>query len=106
MIVVRVVYQTPYEQLVTIPLIIRQIIEAQPDTRFDRAHFCDYGDCSLNFEVVYYMLVPDYHAYMDTQQAINLAIFRRFAEEGITFAYPTRTVFLEHTVAQAKADHA
>jgi len=40
------------------------------------------------------MLVPDYNAYMDTQQAINLSIAREFAEEGIEFAYPTQTIYL------------
>ena len=30
--------------------------------------------------------------FMDIQQAINLALFRRFEEEGIEFAFPTRTV--------------
>jgi small-conductance mechanosensitive channel len=37
---------------------------------------------------------------MDTQQAINLEIFRRFSEEHIEFAYPTHTVFL-HGAATA-----
>ena len=30
--------------------------------------------------------------HMDVQQAINLALLRRFREEGITFAYPTGTL--------------
>jgi len=29
---------------------------------------------------------------MDIQQAINLEILRRFAEEGIELPYPTQTV--------------
>ncbi len=29
---------------------------------------------------------------MDTQEAINLALVRRFRERGIEFAFPTRTV--------------
>jgi small-conductance mechanosensitive channel len=32
---------------------------------------------------------------MDIQQAINLAIFQRFEQEGIEFAYPTQTLYLE-----------
>jgi small-conductance mechanosensitive channel len=32
---------------------------------------------------------------MDIQQAINLAIYRKFADEGIEFAYPTQTLFIE-----------
>jgi small-conductance mechanosensitive channel len=34
---------------------------------------------------------------MDIQQNVNLEIFKRFSEEGIEFAYPTRKVFLEST---------
>jgi small-conductance mechanosensitive channel len=32
---------------------------------------------------------------MDVQQSINLGIFRRFQNEGIEFAYPTQTIFVE-----------
>jgi small-conductance mechanosensitive channel len=87
-------YETPYEKLAALPSIIREIIGAQDLTRFDRAHFFKYGDFSLDFEIVYYVLSSDYSVYMDTQQAINLALFRRFNEEGIKFAYPTQTLHL------------
>lgn len=89
-----VVYQTPSEKLAEIPGIIREIIESQELTRFDRSHFKEYGDFSLNFETVYWVKVPDYNTYMDIQQAMNLEIFRRFEEKGIEFAYPTQTLFL------------
>jgi small-conductance mechanosensitive channel len=62
--------------------------------RFDRAHFKAFGDSSLNFEVVYYVLAPDYNVYMDLQQTINLELYRRFDEQGIEFAYPTRTLYV------------
>ncbi len=90
-----VVYQTPQEKLQAIPAIIREIIEAQSNARFDRAHFKEYGDFALIFEIVYYVGSPDYNVYMDLQQAINLAIFRRFEQEQIEFAYPTQTLFIE-----------
>lgn len=89
-----VIYQTSAEKLEKIPTIIREAIEAQDKTRFDRSHFGSYGDFSLDFETVYYVLGADYNLYMDIQQAINLAIFRRFAEEGIEFAYPSQTLFI------------
>jgi small-conductance mechanosensitive channel len=31
---------------------------------------------------------------MDAQQRINLALFERFASEGIEFAYPTQTLLI------------
>lgn len=89
-----VVYQTSPDLLERIPEVVREVIESRPNTRFDRAHFARYGASSLEYEVVYYMLVPDYNAYMDTQQEVNLELFRRFDALGVEFAYPTQTVFL------------
>jgi small-conductance mechanosensitive channel len=89
-----VTYQTPADTLARVPDIVRDIITARSNTRFDRAHFKSYGDFALIIEAVYYVLDPDYNAYMDIQQAINLEIFRRFAREGVEFAYPTQTLYL------------
>lgn len=90
-----VVYQTPLEKLKDIKEIISDIINKEGKARLDRVHFKEYGDSSLNFEVVYFVNDPDYNIYMDVQEAINLEIFRRFQEEGIEFAYPTRTLFIQ-----------
>ena len=90
-----VVYGTPKKKLEMIPDIIRDAIEAQDKTRFDRSHFSGYGDFSLNFESVYYVLDRDYNVYMDIHQAINLQIYDRFDDESIDFAFPTRTVILD-----------
>jgi len=98
-----VVYQTSHEQLKKIPVMVREIIESLENTRFDRAHFKEYGDSSLDFEVVYYVRSPDYNVYMDIQQSINLAVFERFASEGIEFAYPTRTLYVTQTGATPAA---
>jgi small-conductance mechanosensitive channel len=89
-----VTYETPAEKLKRIPLIIREALEAQHKVRFDRAHFQKYGDYALIFEVVYYVLSSDYSLHMDIQQAVNLVLFERFADEGIQFAYPTQVVYL------------
>ena len=98
-----VVYSTPAATLEEIPQLVRRIIEEQPDVRFDRAHFKEYGQFALNFEVVYYVLSPNYNVYMDRQQAINLAIFRAFEEQGIQFALPTRTVHLHDTALEEES---
>jgi len=89
-----VTYQTPREKLSQIPIIIREAIAEQDNTRFDRSHFQAYGDFALNFESVYYISSPDYNLYMDIQQAVNLRIHERFEHDGIEFAYPTQTLFV------------
>lgn len=74
---------------------IEEIIKPIPKVRFERAHFKNLGEYSLDFSVVYYVLVPEYAAYLDIQQQINLGLYRRFEKEGIEFAYPTQTVLVE-----------
>ena len=92
-----VTYQTPLEKLKVMPGIIEKVIKGIKDTVFDRAHFFSYGDFSLIFEIVYYVIGADYNKYMDTQQQINFAIKKEFEARGIDFAYPTQTVFLDKT---------
>jgi small-conductance mechanosensitive channel len=89
-----VTYETLMEKVEAIPQIIKKAVEAQELARFDRAHFKEYGDFALIFEMVYYVKSPDYNIYMDIQQAINLVVFKRFKEEGIVFAYPTQTLYV------------
>jgi len=89
-----VTYQTPFEKLRKIPGIVRAVVEAQEQVRFDRTHFKEYGAYSLDFEIVYYVLNRDYNIYMDIQEQINLALYERFEAEGIEFAYPTQTLFV------------
>lgn len=92
--VVGVTYQTPIPTLEKIPVVARQIIEQQDRVRFDRAHFRSFGASSLDFELVYYVLSPDYVVYMDTQQRVNFEIMRQLKALGADFAYPTQTVFV------------
>jgi small-conductance mechanosensitive channel len=89
-----VIYQTTAAQLEGIPKLVKEIIEAHSDVRFDRGHFSSYGDFSLNFEFVYFVLDSDYIKYMDTQHSINLKIYSEFEKRGIEFAYPTQTLFV------------
>jgi len=91
---VGVVYQTPRETVARIAGILRDVIESNEGTRFDRAHFKTFGPSSLDFEAVYYVLSAEYAVYMDIQQKINLEIMERFEAEGIEFAYPTQTLYV------------
>lgn len=89
-----VIYQTPSSKLKKIPGMVKEIINTQNDATFDRGHFAAYGDFSLNFEFVYFVDGADFNKYMDIQQAINLSIYEAFENEGIEFAYPSQTLFI------------
>ena len=92
-----ITYQTSLQQLKEIPEVIKNIIENIDDTVFDRAHFSSYGDFSLDFETVYYVMNRDYNKYMNIQQEINFAINEEFEKRRIEFAYPTQTLYLSKT---------
>ncbi|MEY3543920.1 MAG: hypothetical protein RLZZ247_77 [Cyanobacteriota bacterium] len=87
-----VCYDTPVEQLESIPALLETIVKAGADASFDRCHFVSFNDSSLDFELVYYVPTNDFNRAMDVQQRINLEIVRRFNQEGIAFAFPTRTL--------------
>jgi len=87
-------FDTPADKVAAIPPMVKQIVEQQGNTRFDRSHFLTIGDTGLRLENVYYVLEPDYGKYADIQHAINLELLRRFHAEHIQFGYTTRTVHL------------
>lgn len=89
-----ITYETPAALVKEVPQLLKTAVEEARETRFDRAHFKSYGDFALLFEVVYYVLTPDYNRYMDVQQIINENILDAFAAKGIAFAYPTQTLHL------------
>ncbi len=90
-----VVYRTTTDEVREIPDLIREIIESTDQTRFDRSHFSQFGESALEFEVVYWVLSPEYPVYMDIHQSIMLRLLEEFRSRGIEIAYPTRTVHVD-----------
>lgn len=93
-------YGTKLEVVREIPVMLRRIVESQENIIFDRSHFAKYNEWSLRFEVVYHVNLPEYNAYMDIQQNINLKIYEEFQQRGIGFAFPSQTVFYRNTEIQ------
>lgn len=99
-----VTYETPRAKLKQIPAIIRACIERQEGVRFDRSHFAKYGNFSLDFESVYYVLSPDYARFMDVQQTVFLEIHEAFEREQIDFAIATQKLWLASVATQGGDD--
>ena len=97
-------YDTAPDVAAQVPQVIREIVEQQPGVRFDRSHFATFAESALRFETVYFVLDPDYRRMMDTQQAINLALLSKFSEQGIRFAFPSRTVYHVGAAAGGSAE--
>ena len=92
-----VVYETSPEIMRRIPLILKKIVINTDNATFDRCHFTDFGDFSLNFELVYYIPTNNYFAAMEAQQNINLRIMEEFKLNNIEFAFPTQTLQIDRS---------
>jgi small-conductance mechanosensitive channel len=98
--IVQLVYDTPADKLTRMPAIVKAAVEKQQGLRFDRCHFRAFGANGLEFECVYFVLSPEYRAFMDAQQSINLDIMRGCAAEGMQIA-PNGSPFARATPAPA-----
>jgi small-conductance mechanosensitive channel len=88
-------YSTSSLSLKKIPQMIEKIITKIKDAEFSRCHFKNFGDFSLNFEVVYFVKSRDFEVYRNIQQIINFAIKDSFEKEKIEMAFPTQTINLK-----------
>lgn len=89
---VGVIYQTDLEKAQRVPDILRDITNAAGHT-FVRSGFTGFGDSSLDYELQFDVQSADYEVVYNARHAVGIAIFKRFAEEGLEFAYPTQTTF-------------
>ena len=71
-----------------IPALLREIVERQKPVRFDRAHLSRIADWSLEYEVVYFVLSPDFNTHMNIQQQINVDVLERLRLERVRLATP------------------
>ncbi len=92
---------TPPAVMARVPAIVREVVESQPQVRFDRSHFSAITDQALAVETVYFVLSAEYNLYMDTHQRINLALLERLAAADAALAVPTRAVVVR---ADPRAD--
>ena len=95
-----VTYDTSPEKVERAVEIIREILDAHneklhPDFP-SRVHFNNFNDCSLNIQVIYWFAPPEYWEFLDFDNEFNLTMLRRFNEEGIEFAFPTQTLYLNN----------
>ena len=95
-IILGVLYQTPSNLLKDIPSLVTQIFSNLEGVSLDRIHLSDFGDSSINFELVYWVESSEYYTHMEIKQKVLLDIFDAFVKEGIDFAYPTQSIFLEN----------
>jgi small-conductance mechanosensitive channel len=88
-----VVYQTEADVLEAIPGIAREIVTSHEHTSFVRCGMTAFGASSLDFELQFDVHTTDYEVAFATRSAVCIELLRRFADQGIEFAYPTTVNF-------------
>ncbi len=88
---ITLIYQTPPEQADKVPDILQDVVESCGAT-FVRAGFVDFGASSIDYQVDFDG-PADFAATYALRHRVGIAIYERFAKEGLEFAYPTQTTF-------------
>lgn len=92
-----ITYETPLEKVHEAKAIMEDVLRDHPGMHPDyppRVYFNNFNDSSLNLFAIYWYHPAAYWDYMQFTDQVNTAIFDRFNQAGIEFAYPTQTLHL------------
>ncbi|RUM31747.1 MAG: mechanosensitive ion channel family protein [Aquifex sp.] len=92
------VYSTKREQLENILRDIRKLLKEHYGVARDEkfyVYFENYGDSSLNILIQYYANTNDYEDYLKIIEDINLKIMEIVERNGSSFAFPSRSIYIE-----------
>ncbi|MBA4150103.1 MAG: mechanosensitive ion channel [Verrucomicrobia bacterium] len=103
-----ITYDTPTEKVKLALQILNEIYKNHPKTFDLIVSFNQFADSSLNILVVHWWNSTDFKEYLAGMQELNLALKERFDNEGISFAFPSRTIYLKQDldwrIASASGD--
>ncbi len=96
---VTITYDTPPEKVQRAVDILREMLDARAEHFLEdspgRVYFSDFNAESLNLVVYYWFAPPDWWEYLAFTHEFNMELLRRYNEEGIEFAFPTRTLYVK-----------
>jgi MscS family membrane protein len=100
-----VTYSTSPEQIEALRDAVTAMLEEHPDvtSRLLGVRFYDFGESSLNVLVSCCVTATDFGAYHRIREEIMLGILRYCNAEGISIAFPTRSLWLENWPAPDSA---
>ena len=94
-----ITYDLPNAKVKRAIAILEEIFRAHPKTSDLIVSFNKFADSALNIQVIHWWNSTDVKEHLAGMQEINLAIKQRFDEEGISFAFPSQTVYLKQDSA-------
>jgi MscS family membrane protein len=88
-------YDTSVEKLKRAIQIIKEVYGSHPMTSELLTSFNKFDSSALNILVVHHWKDSDFPASLAGLQEMNLTLKERFDKEGITFAFPSQTVYVK-----------
>ncbi len=90
-------YDTTPEKMEQFVADVKEIINTHPKTRTQSTivHFYEMGDSALKIFVAIISELTDYGEWLLARQEIFLAIMRKAEELGISFAFPSSSIYVE-----------
>ena len=91
-------YKANSQQMRSLLESIRVMLKAREKVDGDSVvvYFTSFGDSSLNILIRAYVWEPDWTAFQAETEAINLALMDEVAAAGLSIAFPSRSVYVEH----------
>lgn len=100
------VYETSHSEIREALRIVRELLENHEGMSEDfppRVFFSSFGDWSLNISVIYWYHPADYWSFVSFHESLLLAIKERFEAAKLSFAFPSRTVYLKQEAEEKQA---
>ena len=93
-------YDTTLAKLRQAIRLLEEIYRAHPQTEDLIVSFNKFADSTLNVQVIHWWKGTDQKIYFAVMQELNLKIKECFDAEGISFAFPTQTLYLRQETAK------
>ena len=87
-----VAHGTPHEKLVQVPKLVEAAVARYARARFTSCRLKNLGESALEYEVMFFVPHEGADELAEATDIVNLAIVKEFADAGIAFAHPMRTV--------------
>lgn len=100
-------YDTPPDKVQAMVEGVRAILQANPSTFKEsyEVHFRDFGASSLDILIYAFLDVPTWHDELSERANILLEIMRLAQALGVSFAFPSQSVYLESTPERGMKPH-
>lgn len=96
-----VTYKSRPEQVTALRDKLEEILRNDPDVDPDYylVYFTDFGPSSLEFFIYYFTRSTVWKEYLEIRQRINLKFMQAVSDLGLSFAYPSQTVYFGDSLA-------